>query len=125
VNRNKAGAPLKIRRPSEPSDRQRFAGEGQNGCCAEGDHDLWVHELQFLVQPPQIVLHFARCWFLMNATFATLLKLEVFDGIGDINTLPVDACIGHCPIEQLPGGSDEGPALTVLLVSRLLADQGD
>ena len=61
----------------------------------------------------------------MNAAFPTVLELEVFDGIGDVNTMPVDARIGHGPVEQLPRGPDEGAALPVLLVSRLLADQGD
>jgi hypothetical protein len=61
----------------------------------------------------------------VDATFFALLELEVLDGIGDVNAVPVDACIRHRPIQELAGGSHERPALPVFLVSRLFADEGD
>jgi hypothetical protein len=63
--------------------------------------------------------------FLVDATLSTLPKLEVLDGIGNIDATPIDACIGHCPIEELASGPYERSALPVLLVPWLLADKSD
>jgi len=93
VHGNEAGTSVKICRPSETSDWKRFPGESQHGCCAEGDHELWVDELQFLVQPPSIMLDLAGRRFLMNAALSALLELEVLDGIGDVDPTPIEPCI--------------------------------
>jgi hypothetical protein len=62
---------------------------------------------------------------LVNAPFSTLLEFEVFDGIRDVDTLPIDACLGHGPIQELAGRSHEWPTLPILLITRLFAHEGD
>jgi len=84
-----------------------------------------VHELQLLVQPPAVVPDVACRRFLVDTALAALLELEVLDGIGDVNAASVDAGVRHCSLQELAGGSHERPALPVLLVARLLADEGD
>jgi hypothetical protein len=77
------------------------------------------------VEPPPIALDLARRAFLVNAPFSTLLEFEVFDGIRDVDTLPIDACLGHGPIQELAGRSHEWPTLPILLITRLFAHEGD
>lgn len=60
ADRNEAGVAIEICPASEFRDRKRLSSKRQNGCCAERDHDLRVHESQFLVQPPPVVLDLAR-----------------------------------------------------------------
>jgi hypothetical protein len=54
-------APPEIGPASEPHDWQKFPGECQNRRGAERGHELRVHKSQFLVQPPPVMLDFARC----------------------------------------------------------------
>ena len=117
--------PRKSVRPSTPRDRKRLAGEGQDRRGAERDHELGVHELQLLFQPPAVVLDLACRRFLVDAALSALLELEVLDGIGDVNAVSVDAGLRHRPLQELAGRSHERPALPVLLVAGLLADEGD
>jgi len=84
-----------------------------------------VHEFQLLIQPPAVVLDLAWCRFLVDAALAALLELEVLDGIGDVDAVPIDAGLRHRPLQELAGRSHERPALPVLLVAGLLADEGD
>jgi hypothetical protein len=57
----------------------------------------------------------------MDPALSTLLELEVLDGIGDIDSLPIETRVTHGTIENLAGWPDKWPALQVLLVARLLA----
>ena len=47
----------------------------------------------------------------MDPSFSPLLELEVLDGIGDIDGLPVETCFSHGTIEKLAGWPDKWPAL--------------
>jgi hypothetical protein len=125
MNRDEAGAPVEIDRASGTCDGKSFPGESQNGRGSKRDHKLCLHKSELLVQPPSIVLDLTRCRFLMDAPFPALLKFEVFDGIGNIDLLAVDAGVGHSLIKQLAGGADERLALSVLLVPWLLTYEGD
>src|SRR5688572_2501330 len=100
MHRDEARAAVEVCRASESCDRQGFPGECQNGRCAKRDDELWMHKFQFLVQPPSIVLHLSRRRFLVDATFSALLELEVLDGIGDVDSMAVNARIGHRAIED-------------------------
>ena len=125
VTRDEAGASMEIRRPSEARDGERFSGESQDRCRAERDHDPWMHESQLLLQPPSVVLDLACRRLLVDAALSALLELEVLDGIGDVDPMSIDPGIRHRPIEQLARRSHERPALPILLVTRLLADERD
>jgi hypothetical protein len=60
----------------------------------------------------------------MDPSFSPLLELEVLDGIGDIDGLPVETCFSHGTIEKLAGWPDKWPALQILVIARLLAHKG-
>ena len=123
MNSDEPRAPLQIHPAPETRDRKRFSGECQDRRRTERDHKFWVHKPQFLVQPPSVVLDLACCWFLVDAALPALLEFEVLDCIGDIDVAALDAGFRHSAVEELAGGSHEGPALPVFLVARLLADK--
>jgi hypothetical protein len=60
---------------------------------------------------------------LVQAALAACPPLEVLDGVGYIDLAAVDLGPLQCLREYPPGRSDEGLALDVLAVARLLADQ--
>ena len=62
---------------------------------------------------------------LVQAALAAQLPLEVLHRVGDVEMLAIDAGRLERPVEELPGRADEGQALLVLLVARLLAHQHD
>jgi len=125
MDRDKAGASMKIGGTSPARDRKRLAGESQNGCSTQRYDEFWMHEPEFLIQPPSIVLDLAHRRFLVDASLAALLELEMLDGVGDIDTIPVDARFRQSPIKELAGWSDKWPALPVLLIARLLTHEGN
>src|ERR1700730_2346020 len=55
--------------------------------------------------------------------FSARDELEMFDRIGDVDFVAIDADFFQRPVEHLPGRSDEWLAGKVLLVAGLLADQ--
>ncbi|GHB27904.1 hypothetical protein GCM10010346_59230 [Streptomyces chryseus] len=62
----------------------------------------------------------------MDAALAALrddLELEVLDGVGDVGVVRVDPRLVQGPRQHLAGGTDERPALSVLLVAGPLAEQ--
>jgi hypothetical protein len=59
----------------------------------------------------------------VNAPFAALFEFEVFNYVGDVDVLAIDARLDQCLIQQMAGRSHKRPALLILLVAGLLADQ--
>jgi hypothetical protein len=94
-------------------------------CRAQTNDDRWADQRDLSLQPGAACLQFSAIRFLMNSTLAAFFEFEVFDGIRNLDTQPVDACIAQGPIEQAASRADEGLSLTVLLVARLLADEHD
>jgi len=60
---------------------------------------------------------------LVNAPFAALLEFEVFDRIGEIDVISVNASIRECPLQQLTGRPNKRPTLSIFLITRLFADK--
>src|SRR6185369_10029109 len=60
---------------------------------------------------------------LVDATLAAQLELEVLDRVGDVDLAARDAELLERAGEKLPGRTDEGTALQILLVARLLAHE--
>jgi hypothetical protein len=58
--------------------------------------------------------------FLMNATFASLLELEMFDGIGDVDIFARDASISQRPIKHFARRTYEQLAHQILAIAGLL-----
>jgi hypothetical protein len=61
----------------------------------------------------------------MNPPLSPRLPLEMLHNIGDIHFLTVDSRFDQRGIKQLSGRSDEGFAVEILLIPRLLTDQHD
>jgi hypothetical protein len=61
--------------------------------------------------------------FLMQAPLTALNPFEMLDGIGDINLVARNARFDERFVEKSTCGSDEGMALAVFHVSRLLTDK--
>src|ERR1700756_1165206 len=59
----------------------------------------------------------------MQADFSARYELEMFDGIGDVDLVAVDAGFIERAVEHLPGRTHERFAGKVFLVAGLLADQ--
>ena len=110
---------------AKAADGKRFACERQNRCRAQCHHDFRVDELQLLIEPPPVVLHFTCCRPLMDSPLSALLELEVLDGIGDIDALAIKAGFCHCAIKKLTGRAYERPAVQIFLVAGLFANKGD
>jgi hypothetical protein len=106
-------------------DRDRLAGERQDGGGAEGHDELRAHQLQFLHEPGAVMLHLAGGGLRVDAPVAALLELEVLHRIGEVGLGPLDPSLGERAGQELARGTDEGPALQVLLIARLLAHEDD
>ena len=65
-----------------------------------------------------------RVRLLVDPALAARLPLEVLDGVRDVGP-PVDPGLGHALVEDSPGGADERPSGSILLVAGLLADEHD
>src|SRR5262249_50289052 len=68
---------------------------------------------------------FGQAWCLMNAPLAPNHELEVLHDVGDIDSRPVEPCLGEGPIEHLTGRPDDPRTSLVILITRLLADYHD
>ena len=80
-------------------------------------------QLQLADQPGAAGGDFARARFLVEAFLAARLEFEMLDGIGHEDFLALDfQPLERCG-EHAAGGTDEGAALYVFLVARLLANE--
>jgi hypothetical protein len=61
----------------------------------------------------------------MDSPLSALLEFEVFDSIGDVDALAVQAGFCHCAIQKLTGRAYERPALPIFLVAGLFANERD
>jgi len=99
------------------------AGKGSSG--AETNYDLRLHELDFGVEPGAASCDLQRIRLLVNAPLASRLPLEVFDGIGDVRLLAIDARLQQSLVQQRSRRPDEGLAFPILFVARLLPHEYD
>ncbi len=80
---------------------------------------------QLRLQPGPTGADLGRARRLVDASLAPLHELEVLDDVGDVEPLADQADLGQRAIEDLAGRPDEGRALTIFLVARLLPHQDD
>ncbi len=62
---------------------------------------------------------------LVNAQLAARLPIEMLDGIGYVDLLPIDLHLFQALIQQFPRWTNEGTACSVLVIPWLLADHHD
>jgi hypothetical protein len=93
--------------------------------CAKSDDEPWAYGFDFVKQPVPAYLDFAGVRAFVQAPLAARLKLEMFDRVGHVNALAIDAGLRERPIQQEAGRSDKWPALAIFVVSGLFADKHD
>lgn len=108
--------------PAQLGDLGLGAEHRLGGDRAETDHQLRRDELELGGQPRRAGHDLGAPRSLMDAAFAALGEPEVSDRVGEIQRLAVHADLGECPVQQVPGGADEGVTVEVLVIARLLAD---
>ena len=108
-----------------PGDAEAASEQGLGRRGAEADEHARVHGLQFGRQPRPARLDLFCVGLLVDSALALRRPLEVLDGVGDVHLGPIDPRRFQRLVEHPPRGSDEGAALLVLLVARLLADEHD
>jgi hypothetical protein len=108
-------------------DFEVVVDEGLGGGAAEGDDDLGFDLEDFREDPGFAVMDFLAAGFVVEPSFAARIgfPFEVFDGVGEIEVVAVEAGFLQGFVEQLPGGADEGATLEVLAVAGLFADEHD
>src|SRR5215207_7267745 len=84
-----------------------------------------LDDLQLGSQPRSAGPNLADSWLLVKARLAARLEAEVFDGVGDVRCPPLDACLGERTVEEFTRRADEGPALAIFRIPRLLTNEDD
>lgn len=92
---------------------------------AQRDDHAWLNELHFRFQPRLARFDLPRRRLRVNALLAARLKLEMFDGVGDVRFAAIDADLVEKLVEQFSRRTDEWFASEIFLIPRLLADEHD
>ena len=98
---------------------QQRAGRGRPERHSHGGLD----QRELVVEPPAAGVDLAGVGFLVQASLAARLVLEVLHRVGDVDRLALDSRRLQRSVEHLAGRSDEGASGQVFLIARLLADQ--
>lgn len=67
--------------------------------------------------------HLSRRLLLMQPALSTRLPFEVFDRVGEVNAVAVDARLCQRLVKEVTSGANEGLTLGVFPVARLLPNQ--
>lgn len=103
-------------------DPKAPAQQGLSGGRTEADEDLGPDDRDLCVQPGAAGRDLYRIGLLVDTALSPRLPFEVLHRVGHVGPRPVDAGNEQGAVEQRAGGTDERPALQVLPVSGLLAD---
>src|SRR2546430_4393867 len=104
------------------ADAKRGSHDGLGGGCSKQDDDPRPHHLDLGFEPGPAGAHLPRVRLLMQPPLAAPGPAEMLDGVGEVDTTPVDAGFVEAALQEPSGGADEGFSLQVLLVAGLLAD---
>jgi hypothetical protein len=107
-------------RDPESAAKQRLRGGG-----AEANNDFGLEQGDLGIEPWPARGDFGRVWFFVDAAFSARFPFEVFDGIGDVGFVAIDAGLFECCIQQFAGGADERPPLAIFLIPGLFSDEKD
>jgi hypothetical protein len=91
--------------------------------CAQAYNDLGLYGLDLRLEPRPTRFDFRGTGLLMNAPLAALFELEMFDDVGDIDISSRNAGLFESAVQKLSGGPNEGVALQIFFIPRLLADK--
>src|SRR5438067_2064459 len=104
-------------------DRDTRTGDRAERRCTQCDDDARTNGADLALQPFVAGGHLALRRRLVNAPLTARLPAEMLDRVGQIEIGGRDAGLAKHVAQQLAGRTDEGLALLILLVARLLADQ--
>ena len=121
--------PRSRRQIQEPAaialDRGRLPGDGARRGGPERHNQRRGEQIDLTPEPLLARLDLPLGWLLVDAPLAAGLVLEVLDSVRHVELPAVDARVGQRAVQDSAGRADERPALEVLTVARLLADQHD
>ena len=103
------------------ADPERRPHHRLSGGRAQEDHDPRLDHRDLRLEPRPASPNLARVGLFVQAALATAGPPEVLDGVGDVDAPAVDPSLVQRPLQKASGGPDEGLALKILLVARLLA----
>ncbi len=74
----------------------RNLGPSKAGCgSAETNNDLWLNQSNLGFKPGTAGRDFAGVGLFVNSSFATGFPFEMFDHIGNVGLLPINAGVGQ------------------------------
>ena len=103
---------------------ERGAQKGLRGRGAKAEDDARANDRDFIGEPREAGVNFGAVWRLVNTTFRLCFArpLEVFNRVGDVDIVAIDARRFERAIEKPARGPDEWTTGAILCVSRLFAD---
>lgn len=93
--------------------------------CSQAYDDLRLHDGYFAFEPRLARADLPRVRLLVNAALTSFLKLEVLDGIRNVNRFAVDTRFEQCLFEHSSCGPHEGTSLEILVIAWLFTDEYD
>ena len=108
-----------------PRHAEVAAEQGLGSGGAQADDDVGLDSGDLGLQPGYARGYLFPVWALVNPPLASRRPLEVLDHVGDVNQGAVDGRRFERLVQDLAGGTDEGPARPILLVAWLLTDHQD
>ena len=99
-----------------PEDRLRGGG-------SQTDERLGLDQCELRLEPRPARRDLRRIGFLVDPLLSSWFPFEVFDDIGHVDARATDASSLQTRVEQVAGGTDERSSLSILLITRLLAEK--
>src|SRR4051812_21918789 len=105
------------------TDVHRAAEHSAPGSRAAADDHSGIDNRDLCLEPGLTRDQVTQLRFAVDSSLPSLFMAEVLDRVGQVDTLLIDPSGAQGSLQELPGGTDEGLALTVLVVSRLFSYQ--
>src|SRR5262245_5580088 len=86
---------------------------------------MWPDDVHLAFEPLATGADFELHWFLVDASLAAQLELEVLDRVRHVRGGAIDPGFGERAIQQQARRTDERLTFAVLPISGLLSDQDD
>ncbi len=90
---------------------------------SETDDERWANDRELEREPMAARAHLRPIRLVVNPSLPRRPPLEVLDGVRQVDVLLVDPSLAQKLAEEPPRGPDERPALAILDVTGLLADE--
>jgi hypothetical protein len=121
MNGYKAFVRRKVERSAQFGHGHSASRQRLRGGRAKRNDKLRLYRRQFTVEPPAASVHLAGIRLLVKPALSARLELEMLHCIGDVGFRAIEASLFKGPVKELAGGTDEGLAGKVFLVTWLFA----